>query len=88
MFSGDYGWMPKKDIKPRVKLFADDDFKFFVFMSIFIFCLAGLVLLITGDDSHLPSALKVLAPREKWLQLLSITIKCFQDLRLPLNRIE
>ena len=49
MFSGDYGWMPKKDIKPRVKLFADDDFKFFVFMSIFIFCLAGLVLLITGD---------------------------------------
>ena len=53
MFSGDYGWMPKKDIKPRVKLFADDDFKFFVFMSIFIFCLAGLVLLITGDDSHL-----------------------------------
>ena len=53
MFSGDYGWMPKKDIKPRVKLFADDDFKFFVFMSIFIFCLAGLVLLITGDDCHL-----------------------------------
>ena len=48
MFSGDYGWMPQKDIKPRVKLFADDDFKFFVFMSIFIFCLAGLVLLITG----------------------------------------
>merc|ERR1712126_476467 len=48
MFSGDYGWIPKKKIKPKVKLFADDDFKFFVFISIFIFCLAGLVLLITG----------------------------------------
>ena len=48
MFSGDYGWMPKKNIKPKVKLFGGDDFKFFIFISIFIFCLAGLVLMITG----------------------------------------
>ena len=48
MFSGEYGWMPKKKIKPKVKLFGGDDFKFFIFISIFIFCLAGLVLLITG----------------------------------------
>ena len=48
MFSSDYGWTPKKKIKPKVKLFGDDDFKFFIFISIFIFCLAGLVLLITG----------------------------------------
>ena len=50
MFSAEYGWMPKKKIKPKVKLFGGDDFKFFIFISIFIFCLAGLVLLITGDN--------------------------------------
>ena len=46
MFSGDYGWIPKKKIKPKVKLFGDDDFKFFIFI-----CLAGLVLVITGINS-------------------------------------
>ena len=44
----DYGWIPKKKSKPRKKLFGEDDFKFFIFMSIFIFCLAGLVLVIAG----------------------------------------
>ena len=44
----DYGWIPKKKSKPRKKLFGEDDFKFFIFMSIFIFCLAGLVLTIAG----------------------------------------
>ena len=44
----DYGWIPKKKTKPRKKLFGEDDFKFFIFMSIFIFCLAGLVLIIVG----------------------------------------
>ena len=44
----DYGWIPKKKTKPRKKLFGEDDFKFFIFMSIFIFCLAGLVLTIAG----------------------------------------
>ena len=53
MFSGEYGWMPKKKIKPKVKLFGGDDFKFFIFISIFIFCLAGLVLLITGVETRL-----------------------------------
>ena len=52
MFSGEYGWMPKKKIKPKVKLFGGDDFKFFIFISIFIFCLAGLVLLITGVEKR------------------------------------
>lgn len=53
MFSAEYGWMPKKKIKPKVKLFGGDDFKFFIFISIFIFCLAGLVLLITGVNVYL-----------------------------------
>ena len=46
--SSDYGWIPKKKSKARKKLFGEDDFKFFIFMSIFIFCLAGLVLIIVG----------------------------------------
>ena len=48
--SSDYGWIPKKKSKARKKLFGEDDFKFFIFMSIFIFCLAGLVLIIVGLD--------------------------------------
>ena len=38
------GRIPKKNIK----IFGEDDFKFFIFICICIFCLAGLVLLITG----------------------------------------
>ena len=67
MFSAEYGWMPKKKIKPKVKLFGGDDFKFFIFISIFIFCLAGLVLLITGDNVDF--YLKYLM-REKGISLL------------------
>ena len=50
--SSDYGWIPKKKSKARKKLFGEDDFKFFIFMSIFIFCLAGLVLIIVGLNSQ------------------------------------
>merc|ERR1719452_230776 len=48
MLSSGYDWTNKKKYKETAKMFGDDDFKFFIFISIFIFCLAGLVLLITG----------------------------------------
>ena len=48
MLSSDYRWTTKKKSKPIIKIFREDDFKFFIFICIFIFCLAGLVLLITG----------------------------------------
>ena len=46
--NSDYGWTIKRKSKPAIKIFGEDDFKFFIFISIFIFCLAGLVFLITG----------------------------------------
>jgi hypothetical protein len=49
MLGSEYGWKnTKKKSKQSIKIFGEDDFKFFIFICIFIFCLAGLVLLITG----------------------------------------
>ena len=48
MLSSEYSWNATKKIKDRIKIFGEDDFKFFIFISIFIFCLAGVVLITTG----------------------------------------
>ena len=50
----DYGWARKNSRRKKSKLFGDDDFNFFVFISIFIFCLAGLSLLLTGIQNLIP----------------------------------
>ena len=47
MLSSDYSWTTTKKTK-QTRIFGEDDFKFFIFICIFIFCLAGLVLLVTG----------------------------------------
>ena len=47
MLSSDYSWTTKKKSK-QTRIFGEDDLKFFIFICIFIFCLAGLVLIITG----------------------------------------
>ena len=41
----EYGW---KNTTKKYQDIWEDDFKFFIFICIFSFCLAGLVLLITG----------------------------------------
>ena len=48
MLGSEYGWSIRKKAKKTTKIFGEDDFKFFVFICVFIFCLAGLMLLITG----------------------------------------
>ena len=48
MLGSEYGWSTRKKAKKTTKIFGEDDFKFFVFICIFIFSLAGLMLLITG----------------------------------------
>ena len=48
MLGSEYGWSTRKKAKKTTKIFGEDDFKFLVFICIFIFSLAGLMLLITS----------------------------------------